>query len=130
MRYLLDTNVVVALLGGNSLVRRRLRRVLLADVALSVIVMHELYFGAHKGTRTAETLSNYGQLNFEVLPLTDDDALRAAEVRAVLQRAGTPIGPYDTLIAGQALARDLTLVTRNTREFERIDGLRVENWEA
>ena len=92
--------------------------------------MHELYFGAYKGVRTNETLRNYERLRFEVLPLTSDDAMRAAEIRAVLQRQGTPIGPYDTLIAGQALARDLTLVTRNIREFERVEGLRLENWEA
>ena len=92
--------------------------------------MHELFFGAYKGARTSETLLGYSQLQFEVLPFTADDAQRAAEIRAVLQRAGTPIGLYDTLIAGQALARDLTLVTRNTREFLRVQRLRVENWEA
>ena len=64
------------------------------------------------------------------MPFDDVDARVAAEIRAVLRRAGTPIGPYDNLIAGQALARDLTLVTRNIREFERVQGLRLENWEA
>lgn len=130
MKYLLDTNAVIALLGNNALVRQHLRRVSPLDIVLSALVMHELYFGAYKGARTYETLSNYSQLRFEVLPFTSDDAQRAAEIRAVLQRRGEAIGPYDTLIAGQALARDLTLVTRNTREFLRVDGLRVENWEA
>ena len=130
MKYLLDTNVVIALLGSNPLVVMQVRRLSQQEIALSAIVMHELYFGAYKGVRTNETLRNYERLRFEVLPFTANDAQRAAEVRAILQRAGTPIGPYDVLIAGQALARDLTLVTRNTREFERIDGLRLENWEA
>ena len=130
MSHLLDTNAVIALLGGNPLFRQHLRRVPLSGIVLSSLVMHELYFGAYKGVRTTETLLSYSQLHFQVLPLTADDAQRAAEIRATLQRAGTPIGPYDTLIAGQALARDLTLVTRNTREFLRVQGLRVENWEA
>lgn len=60
----------------------------------------------------------------------EQDAFRAGEIRAYLQSRGTPIGAYDVLIAGQALARDLTLVTRNIGEFARVDGLRVENWEA
>lgn len=130
MRYLLDTNVVIALLGGNELVRRRIRHVSIPDIGLSSVVMHELFYGAYKGTRTIETLRNYDRLHFDVVPFDANDALRAGEIRSILQRAGTPIGPYDTLIAGQALARDLTLVTRNIREFERVDGLRVENWEA
>lgn len=130
MRYLLDTNAVIALLGDHPLVRQRVRRVSQADIVLSALVMHELYFGAYKGVRTIETLRNYGQLRFAVLPFTLADAQRAAEVRADLQRRGTPIGPYDVLIAGQALAADLTLVTRNTREFLRVSDLRVENWEA
>ncbi len=92
--------------------------------------MHELYFGAYKGDRTAEDLSVIADLRFEIADFNTEDANRAAEVRSILRRAGIPIGPYDTLIAGQALARDLTLVTRNTREFERVAGLRLENWEA
>jgi tRNA(fMet)-specific endonuclease VapC len=130
VRYLLDTNVVIALLGSNPLVVERVRRLSRPDILLPAIVMHELYFGAYKGVRTNETLRNYERLRFEVLSFTSDDGMRAAEIRALLQRRGTPIGPYDVLIAGQALARDLILVTRNTREFERVDGLRLENWEA
>jgi tRNA(fMet)-specific endonuclease VapC len=65
-----------------------------------------------------------------ILDFTTEDARAAAEVRTSLEGRGTPIGSFDTLIAGQALARDLTLVTRNRREFERVDGLRVEDWEA
>ena len=64
-----------------------------------------------------------------MLEFDEDDARCAGEIRDLLRRAGTPIGPYDTLIAGQALARDLTLVTHNTREFSRVSGLRLEDWE-
>ena len=69
-------------------------------------------------------------LDFEVVDFNGEDARVAAEIRAILTAAGNLIGPYDILIAGQALARDLTLVTHNTREFSRVSGLRVEDWEV
>ena len=65
-----------------------------------------------------------------MIDFTVADARKAGEIRAVLAAAGTPIGPYDVLIAGQALARDVTLVIRNVREFSRVPGLRVEDWEG
>ncbi len=130
MKYLLDTNVVIGLLANRPSIVTEMRRRSLSEIALSSLVMHELYFGAYKGARTVETLRNYGRLVFSVLPFETDDARFAAEIRAILQRQGTPIGPYDTLLAGQALARGLVLVTRNTREFARVEGLQVENWEV
>jgi tRNA(fMet)-specific endonuclease VapC len=69
-------------------------------------------------------------LRFAVLEFDKEDARRAGEVRALLASKGTPIGPYDVLIAGQALARGLVLVTDNTGEFRRVPRLRVENWQA
>jgi tRNA(fMet)-specific endonuclease VapC len=66
----------------------------------------------------------------EELPFEAEDAARAGEVRALLERQDTPIGPYDTLIAGQALARGLVLVTHNVAEFARVPGLRVDDWQA
>jgi tRNA(fMet)-specific endonuclease VapC len=130
VKYLLDTNVVIGLLANRPSIVTEMRRRSLSEIALSSLVMHELYFGAYKGARTVETLRNYGRLVFSVLPFETDDARFAAEIRAILQRQGTPIGPYDTLLAGQALARGLVLVTRNTREFARVEGLQVENWEV
>jgi tRNA(fMet)-specific endonuclease VapC len=64
----------------------------------------------------------------EVLPIDDEDALVAGQIRATLRAAGTPIGPYDVMIAGHALRRGATLVTANIREFERVDGLTIKNW--
>lgn len=130
MRYLLDTNAVAAVLLGSNAVSRRVRSMRQHEFAVSAIVAYELFFGAYNGQRTNETLGRIDELRWMVLDFDVDDARRSAEVRTQLQRRGMPIGPYDILIAGQALARDLTLVTRNTREFERIEGLRVENWEA
>jgi tRNA(fMet)-specific endonuclease VapC len=78
-------------------------------------------------TKTTRLLENFLR-PLTVLEFTSEDALAYAEVRAKLERAGTPIGPLDTLIAAQAIARKLTLVSNNEREFKRIAGLRLENW--
>lgn len=130
MKYLPDTNVFIALAARREPVMQKLRFVATRDIGLSSIVQYELFFGAVNGTHREQNLANIGQLPFAFVPFDDQDAYRAAEIRAALTSRGTPIGAYDVLIAGQALARDLTLVTRNTREFLRVDGLRVENWEA
>jgi len=130
VRYLPDTNVFIALAAGQEAILRKLRFIPTRDVGLSAIVHHELFYGAFKGTKRDESLANIGELRFPTVPFDEEDAFRAGEIRAYLQARGTPIGAYDTLIAGQALARDLTLVSRNIREFSRVDGLRVENWEG
>jgi tRNA(fMet)-specific endonuclease VapC len=98
--------------------------------AISSIVAFELLFGASRHAQTAKYLELYDRLGLEVIPFDVDDARAAGRIRASLLADGIPIGPYDILIAGQALARDLTLISRNVREFSRVDGLRVENWEA
>lgn len=128
MRYLLDTNIVIAWrVRGNPQVVRRLGAQR-AEVALSVVVMHELIFGAYNSSRVVENLAEIDKIQLPVLPFSEEDARAAAEIRAVLRRAGTPIGPYDLLIAGQALARNMVLITNNTAEFERVDGLCLEDW--
>lgn len=128
---LLDTNAVI------SLVARRpdalLQRVEASEpgsLAVSSVVAHELYFGAYKSEKVAFNLETL-RLVFTDLAILDfdrEDARVAGEIRADLKRRGTPIGPYDTLIAGQAMARRLTLVTNNAGEFSRIVGLRIEDW--
>lgn len=130
MKYLPDSNVFIALAARREAVLKHLRFIATADIGLSAIVQHELFFGAVNSARRDQNLARLAELPFAVVPFDEQDAFHAAEVRAALRARGTPIGPYDILIAGQALARNLTLVTRNTREFERIDGLRIENWEA
>lgn len=130
MRYLLDSNAVIALLNDpRGPVGRRARQHLPADIGLSAIVSHELYFGAFKSQRRDHNLAVVDGLLFEVVVFDKEDARQAGEVRAALAASGTPIGPYDVLIAGQARARGLVLVSRNLREFARVEGLSVENWE-
>ncbi len=129
MKFLLDTNAVIALLKGHEGFLARLRQHRPADFGLCSIVVHELFYGAYKGQRTSETVERLDGLAFEVLEFDREDARIAGELRARLARAGTPIGPYDVLIAGQALSRGLTVVTHNQGEFQRVAGLTIEDWE-
>lgn len=131
--HLLDTNAVIALIGRRSdvLVKRVLKSVE-GTIGLPSIVTHELYFGAHKSAKVQHNLETLRLLfaNFPVLEFDQRDAFTAGEIRALLAAKGTPIGPYDVLIAGQARARGLVLVTNNIGEFDRVDGLRVEDWSS
>jgi tRNA(fMet)-specific endonuclease VapC len=131
MRYLFDANAVIALLKDPSgPLAQRARRHRPTDIGLPAIAVYELYFGAYKSQRRAANLTLVDSLLFEVVPFDKEDARQAGEIRAALEALGTPISPYDALIAGQACARGLVLVSRNLREFQRVDGLAVENWEG
>lgn len=130
-RYLLDTNVIIALLKDrDSPPSLRVRQHRPSEICISSIVLHELFYGAFKSQRTARNVALVESLRFEVLDFDPEDARQAGEIRAILALGGTPIGPYDVLIAGQAKARDLILVTHNTAEFGRVPGLRIEDWEG
>ena len=129
MRYLLDANAVISLLiDTTSKTAQRARRERPGDVAVSAIVAQELFYGAFKSRRAAQNVALIDALQFVVLEFDKEDARQAGQVRALLAK-GTPIGPYDVLIAGQAVARDMILVTHNTQEFERVRGLRFEDWQ-
>jgi tRNA(fMet)-specific endonuclease VapC len=130
-RYLLDANAVITLLNDKtSNAGRRLRREKPDDVAIPAIVVHELFYGAFKSSRVAQNLALIDALQFAVLEFDKEDARQAGAIRALLVSTGTPIGAYDVLIAGQAVARNLILVTHNTREFGRVPGLRFEDWQT
>ena len=131
MRYLLDSNVVIGLLNdATSKLAQRARREKPADIAISAIVAHELFYGAFKSRRATQNVALIDSLQFMVLEFDKEDGRQAGEVRAFLASRGTPIGPYDVLIAGQAKARNLTLVTHNADEFGRVPGLRFDDWQA
>ena len=130
MSFLLDTNICIYALKQDRAVLERLLAERPIDVSLSVITEAALRTGAAKSAspaRTTRLLENFLR-PLSVVDFTSNDARAYAEVRARLERAGTPIGPLDTLIAAQALSRQLTLVSNNAREFKRIPGLRLENW--
>ena len=130
MRFLLDTNVVVGLLAGNPRLVKAVHRHAPQDFGVSAVGVCEMFFDAYKSQHQARNLAALAELRFAVIEFDHEDARQAGEIRAVLAAAGTPIGPYDVLIAGQARARGLVLVTRNTGEFTRVNGLRVGNWES
>ena len=130
MKYLLDTDTCIHALKGNESVIARLLVAPREDIAVSVITEAELRTGAAKSSkppRTLELVENFLR-PMTVIEFASDDAIAYAAVRAKLERAGRPIGPLDTLIASQAVARKLTLVSNNEREFRRVAGLPVENW--
>jgi len=129
--WLLDTNAVIALVTRRSdALRRRVEAMEPGALAISSIVAHELYFGAYRSQKIEFNLETLRLLfaDLVILELDREDARTAGEIRAMLTRQGTPIGPYDVLIAGQARARGLTLVTSNLSEFERVPGLKLEDW--
>lgn len=130
MRFLLDANAVIGLLGGNAGVLAGVRRHSPQDFGIPAVVAHELYYGAYRSAKQAQNLALLDNLRLEVLGFDKEDAQAAGKVRAMLAASGTPIGPYDVLIAGQALARGLVLVTHNVGEFSRVAGLQVEDWEG
>jgi tRNA(fMet)-specific endonuclease VapC len=130
MPFLLDTDTCIYALKQKERVLRRLLSTAREDVVVSVITEAELRTGAAKSTspvRTLHLLENFLS-PLTLIDFTSEDASAYANVRARLERAGTPIGPLDTLIASQAVARKLTLVSNNEREFRRVTGLVVENW--
>ncbi len=132
MTYLLDTNICIYALKRHERVLRRLLSVRRAEVGVSAITEAELRTGAAKSAsakRTAKLIENF-LLPLSVIDFQSSDTLAYAKIRAKLERAGTPIGPLDMLIAAQAVGRGLVLVTHNEREFRRVSGLRIENWTA
>jgi tRNA(fMet)-specific endonuclease VapC len=133
MVYSLDTNVCIRYLKGSPpQLLQKLQAVAASDIAVASIVRAELFYGAAKSSNPIKTLD--AQLNFlqpyASLPFDDNAATIFAKERARLESLGVMIGPYDLLIVSIALAQNLILVTHNVREFSRISGLRIEDWEA
>jgi tRNA(fMet)-specific endonuclease VapC len=132
MKYLLDTNVCIQYLNERSKsLTERLDSTPTSDIAVSAVVKAELYYGATKSNYGVKTLTRQERFleEFTSLPFDDAAARVYGEIRTRLERAGTPIGAMDLLIAAIALANSLILVTHNTREFGRIAGLQVEDWQ-
>src|SRR5215831_14376210 len=130
----LDTNAVIAVLNNRrSPVRSRIDAAIGSGgtLAMSSIVLFELWYGVAKSARperNARRIADFLAGPIEVLPFESGDAEEAGDIRAALERAGTPIGPYDVLVAAQARRRDALLVTANGREFVRVPRLKLEDW--
>jgi tRNA(fMet)-specific endonuclease VapC len=130
--YLLDTNACVAVLNGSSQpLITRLQAHSPGDVLLCSVVKAELIYGAYHSSRAADNLRLLDRFFEPFLSLPFDDACCTiyGRIRSDLAREGTPIGPNDLLIAATAVANDVTLVTANSKEFGRVAGLSMENWE-
>jgi len=128
--YLLDTNTLIYFFKGMGEVPRKLLAHSPKDLAIPAIVLYELEYGIAKSSLPKKRTAQLAQLCslVEVLPFDNESARLAAAVRAQLERKGMPIGPYDVLIAGTALASRRILVTNNTKEFTRVSGLKLDNW--
>lgn len=130
----LDTNAVIhAISGRKPAIRRRLEDSLRQQLIIGVpaIVLYEMWYGIRKSARPeVNTVLLEGFMALDVTPWSFEpaDAAEAGDIRAALERAGTPIGPHDILIAAQARRRGATLVTGNTAEFARVEGLKTEDW--
>ena len=134
IEYTLDTNACIALINGTSVpVRRRFKEVLAEGsvVCVSTVALHELWYGVSKSTKreyNTERVQVFLSGPIRLMAFDDADARAAGEVRALLEQERRPIGAYDSLLAGQAARRGMTLVTANIRGFERVDGLMWEDW--
>ena len=131
MRFLLDTNTCIYIIKRSPAhIYKRFKSLPIGDVGISAVTYCELQFGAANSSKPDENqvaLTEFlGPL--ETLDIPSSAAIAYGEIRAHLQRAGTPIGNYDLLLAAHARHEGLTLVTNNTKEFKRVPGLKIENW--
>lgn len=130
LKYMLDTNICVYVLKNYPPNLRGRVSNLTSRLCISVITLAELYHGAEKSARTADSLAEIEEFvsRIQVLSFSPEAAAHYGQLRAQLERAGTPIGSLDLLIGAHARSAGLTVVTNNRREFDRIPGLSVENW--
>lgn len=132
MKYMLDTNICIRLLKGDSpLLLKRIGNIPSGNIIIPSIVRFELYYGAYKSSKKEETLMKLSEFlkSFDAIELDELAAQSAGKIRAELDKQGSPIGPYDLLIGASALVNRCILVTHNTKEFSRINDLKIEDWE-
>lgn len=132
LRYLLDTDICIYTIKNKPQRVREAFNRHYGQLAISSVTLMELIYGAEKSAAPQRNLAVVEGFaaRLEVLAYDAQGAAHTAQVRAELARAGTPIGPYDQMIAGHARSRGLVLVTNNLREFQRVPGLRIEDWLA
>jgi len=132
MKYLLDTNTCIRHINGRSpVITKRLSAIKEGDIVLCAVVVAELLFGAYGSQYPEQTVTKQLRFTalFSSLPFDDVAADHYAQIRTFLKKQGTPIGANDLLIAAIARANNLTLVTHNIREFQRVPNLQLEDWE-
>lgn len=131
MKYLIDTNICIYLMNHHPPeVLARFRNMGVGKIALSSITVSELYYGAWKSKAIQQNIRRIEEFvyPFDVLAYDEDAAKEYGKIRSSLEEQGQVIGPLDMLIAAHALSRNLILITNNTKEFERVKSLQIENW--
>jgi tRNA(fMet)-specific endonuclease VapC len=130
VKLLLDTDVCIAILNRDERTRPHLERHAPSSMRISAITLAELRFGIAKSAQPRRVVANLNALRAKVgvVPFDELATARYGELRALLEKRGSPIGPLDTLIAAHALSMRWTLVTHNVREFRRVPGLTIEDW--
>ena len=128
--YVLDTNTFVYFFKGIGNVSRFLLKTPPSSIGIPTVVLYELHVGIAKSVSPEKRIGQVEALTsiVNILPFGIDEVRCAAAIRAKLEKNASPIGPYDVLIAGTALSNKGVLVTHNTKEFERIEGLQLEDW--
>jgi tRNA(fMet)-specific endonuclease VapC len=129
--YLLDTNICIFLKNKKPIhVLERLQQVIDNTIYISSISVMELQFGVHHSTNIEKNRISLTEFlaPFKILDFDSEDAEISGRIRSALFRIGKPIGPYDLLISGQAIAKNLTIITNNKSEFQRVEGLLIEDW--
>jgi len=130
LQYMLDTNICIYVIKNRPAELREQFDRLAEQICISTITLAELYFGVEKSNRRIQNLQAVEQFvaRLEALPFSAEAAAHYGQLRAELERASEPAGPHDMLIGAHARSAGLIIVTNNLREFERVPGLRVENW--
>ena len=128
--YLLDTDIVIYSLKGHSAVKKNLERNLHAALKISIVTLMELYYGAYKSQKVASNIGKIKRIEdaVEIIVLGRESAEIFAMLKADLEKAGNPLDDFDLILASCALSHDLVLVTNNVKHFQRIQGLKFENW--
>ena len=132
MKYLLDTNVCIQILKGTSdRIKSKIATIPNEKINIPSVVRYELFYGAYKSNNPEKTLSLITEFldTFDTAEFNDDVAQICGKIRASLEKRGEPIGPYDLMIAATAMKSDYVLVSNNTREFHRIESIKLEDWQ-
>ena len=130
LKYILDTNIIIYIMKNRpKQVKKRFKQHI-GQMCIASVTLGELVFGAEHSQQVERNLADIEAMiaRLEVLPFDNKAAYHFGQIRAALYRIGKPIGPYDMMIAGQARSAGLILVTNNVKEFERVPGLQIENW--
>ncbi len=130
LKYLLDTNMVIYTIKNRPVQVRDAFIRHEGQMAISSVTWGELIYGVERSSLPEKNLADIEAMaaRLEIVPLSEQAATHFGQIRAELYSQGQPIGPYDMMIAGQARALGLVLVTNNEKEFERVSGLMLENW--